>query len=71
MNKFETSKKLIKNGMYFRYCEKFYFKVGKKCIEFTIDKDHIIDFEDINQEDIIMIFKSNGVSLLKKQQVSE
>lgn len=68
---YETDKNLIKNGMYFKCGEKYYIKVGKRCIEFSVDKEHIIDFEDIKQEDITMIFKSNGASLLKKQEVSE
>ena len=67
MIKYKTDKSLIKNGMYFQCGNKHYIKVGKKCIEFIVDKEHTIAFDDIKQEDITMIFKANGIALIEEE----
>ena len=51
-------KKIIKNGMYFKYRDKYYIKIGNRCAE--MDVNSIIKFGEIKDEDIELIFNSNG-----------
>lgn len=71
MREFETDKTKIKNGMYFKYNNLFYIKVGKKCVLFNLSYDNQIDFENIKQDQIQEIYKSNGQALLKKDVANE
>lgn len=56
----KTDKNLIKNGMFFVCGDKHYIRIGKDCIEFTIDKKTVKKFDSIKEKDIINIFKRNG-----------
>ena len=51
-------KKIIKNGMYFKYRDKYYIKIGKRCAE--MDANSSILFNEIETEEIELIFNSNG-----------
>lgn len=62
----ETDKTKIKNGMYFRYNDLFYIKIGMKCVSFDPSYNNQIYFEDIKKDQIQGIYKSNGTALLKK-----
>ena len=57
-NEDESRKKVIKNGMYFKYRDKYYIKIGNRCAE--MDVNSIIKFDEIKDEDIELIFNSNG-----------
>ena len=58
INEDESRKKVIKNGMYFKYRDKYYIKIGNRCAE--MDVNSIIKFDEIKDEDIELIFNSNG-----------
>lgn len=68
---FITDKKLIKNGMYFSIGERFYIKIGKKCVKFNPINENILPFDEISQEEIKCIFKSNGTALMKEKEENE
>ena len=68
---FITDKKLIKNGMYFSIGERFYIKIGKKCVEFNPINENILPFDEVSQEEIKCIFKSNGTALMKEKEENE
>lgn len=61
-----NNKKEIKNGMYFKYNGCYYIKVGNKCVEIKINDP--IDFDDIPENEITAIFKSNGNLLVKRRE---
>lgn len=72
MREFITDKKLIKNGMYFSIGgNRFYIKIGKKCVEFKPINENILPFDEISQEEIKCIFKSNGTALVKEKEENE
>ncbi len=58
INEDESRKKVIKNGMYFKYRDKYYIKIGNRCAEMNVNS--IIKFDEIKDEDIELIFNSNG-----------
>ena len=68
---FITDKKLIKNGMYFSIGNKFYIKIGKICVEFEPINENKLPFDEISQEEIKCIFKSNGTALMKGEKENE
>jgi len=51
-------KKIIKNGMYFKYRDKYYIKIGNRCAEMDVNSS--ILFNEIETEEIKLIFNSNG-----------
>ena len=68
---FITDKKAIKNGMYFSIGNKFYIKIGKICVEFEPISEKKLPFDEISQEEIKCIFKSNGTALMKGEKENE
>lgn len=57
-NEDEIRKKVIKNGMYFKYRDKYYIKIGNRCAEINVNSS--ILFSEIETEEIELIFNSNG-----------
>ncbi len=57
-NEDESRKKVIKNGMYFKYRGKYYVKIGKRCAEMDVNSS--ILFDEVKAEEIESIFNSNG-----------
>lgn len=68
---FITDKKLIKNGMYFSIGNRFYIKIGKICVEFNPTNENNLPFDEVSQEEIKCIFKSNGTALMKEKEENE
>lgn len=68
MREFITDKKQIKNGMYFSIGNRFYIKIGKICVEFNPTNENNLPFDEISQEEIKYIFKSNGIALVKEKE---
>ena len=62
-------KKIIKNGMYFKYRDKYYIKIGKRCAE--IDVNSSILFNEIETEEIKLIFNSNGTLKMCMEELDE
>lgn len=61
-------KKAIKSGMTFRTTNgETYLKIGDKVILIDLDPNNIKSFESIKEEDIIYIFKPNGILLTRKE----
>lgn len=68
---FITDKKLIKNGMQFSIGNRFYIKIGKICVEFNPINENNLLFDEVSQEEIKCIFKSNGTALMKEKEENE
>ena len=62
-------KKIIKNGMYFKYRDKYYIKIGKRCAEMNINSP--ILFDAIETEEIEFIFNSNGTLKMGMEELDE
>lgn len=61
-------KKAIKSGMTFRTKDgKTYLKIGDRVILIDLDPNNIKSFESIKEEDILYIFKPNGIFLTRKE----
>lgn len=61
-------KKSIKSGMTFRTRDgNTYLKIGDRVILIDLDPNNIKSFESIKEEDIIFIFKTNGIFLTRKE----
>lgn len=62
------NKKLIKNGMTFITTNgETYLRCGKRVILLDITHDKIKSFESIKEEDIKLIFKTNGELYIKEE----
>lgn len=62
-------KNAVKNGMYFKYRDRYYIKIGKRCAE--IDVNSSILFKDIEPEEIELIFNSNGTLKMCSKKVND
>ena len=68
-NEDESIKKAIKNGMYFKYRNKYYIKIGKRCAEMDVNSS--ILFNEIEAEEIKLIFNSNGTLKMGREKVDD
>jgi len=62
-------KKIIKNGMYFKYRDKYYIKIGNRCAEINVNSS--ILFNEIEIEEIKLIFNSNGTLKMCMEELEE
>ena len=62
-------KKIIKNGMYFKYRDKYYIKIGNRCAEMDVNSS--ILFNEIETEEIKLIFNSNGTLKMGREKVDD
>jgi hypothetical protein len=62
-------KKIIKNGMYFKYRDKYYIKIGNRCAEMNVNS--IIKFDEIETEEIELIFNSSGALKIGREKVDD
>lgn len=68
-NEDESRKNAIKNGMYFKYRDKYYIKIGNRCAEMNVNS--IIKFDEIKDEEIELIFNSNGTLKIGREKVDD
>lgn len=58
-----TDKSIIKDGMIVKIDGKYYVKIGYKLCR--IDIENPLSFDSLKQEDIQMVFKSNGKTIVE------
>ncbi len=68
-NEDELRKNIIKNGMYFKYRDKYYIKIGNRCAEMDVNSS--ILFNEIETEEIELIFNSNGTLKMCMEELDE
>ena len=56
-NEDESRKKVIKNGMYFKYRDKYYIKIGNRCAEMDVNSSILLN--EIETEEREIIFNTN------------
>ncbi len=68
-NEDELIKNVIKNGMYFKYRNKYYIKIGRRCAEMNVSTS--ILFDKVETEEIESIFNSNGSKKMDCRKVDD
>lgn len=58
-------KNAVKNGMYFKYRDRYYIKIGTLCAEMNVNSS--ILFKEVEPEEIELIFNSNGTLKCSKK----
>jgi len=64
-----VDKKIIKNGMYFKYRDKYYIKIGNRCAEMDVNSSML--FNAIENEEIEVIFNSNGTLKMCREELDK